>query len=248
MPVIIAAKISNIPSITHEQTLTNSLSTKINSKFVDKIALSFDNRNQINSLPANKVVVTGNLLRSQIFSSLSGKFSSIKINKPILYITAGNQGSHTINGMIKEALPKLENYLIIHPVGQQDYSTIKKLSQKYSNYLVFDYIGLEDIGWVLNNANIIIGRSGANTSQEIVALKKKSILIPLPFSQQNEQAKNARWVKRQLPEHTIIIDQNNLDQKTLLTSIGKLIKKPSLKQDKINYGNQKLLSLIHNLI
>jgi UDP-N-acetylglucosamine:LPS N-acetylglucosamine transferase len=150
--------------------------------------------------------------------------------------------------MLKEALPKLENYLIIHPVGPQDYSTIKKLSQKYSNYLVFDYIGLEDIGWVLNNANIIIGRSGANTSQEIVALKKKSILIPLPFSQQNEQAKNARWVKRQLPEHTIIIDQNNLDQKTLLTSIGKLIKKPSLKQDKINYGNQKLLSLIHNLI
>ena len=40
VPVILAGFFNRIPSITHEQTLTVSLSTKINSLFVKKVALS----------------------------------------------------------------------------------------------------------------------------------------------------------------------------------------------------------------
>ncbi len=248
VPVIIASEISHIPSITHEQTLTNSLSTRINSYFTDKIALSFNNKKQIGSLPGNKVVVTGNLLRSQIYTTKSKLFSKIKTKLPIIYVTAGNQGSQTINQTISHLLPQLKNFLIIHPVGQQDYSQIKKLSSKYPNYLVYEYIGTDDIGWVLNKAQIIISRSGANTSQEIVALNKKSILIPLPFSQQDEQLKNAQWVQDKLPHHTIILDQSQLNPESLLTAINNLLEKPELKKDKINHGNQKLVQVIHDLI
>ena len=68
VPVIISSFLKKIPSITHEQTLTNSLTTRINSLFVKKIALSFDNPKQKEKLPKEKIVVTGNLLRQELFA------------------------------------------------------------------------------------------------------------------------------------------------------------------------------------
>jgi UDP-N-acetylglucosamine--N-acetylmuramyl-(pentapeptide) pyrophosphoryl-undecaprenol N-acetylglucosamine transferase len=67
VPIVIISFFKKIKSITHEQTLTNSLTTKINSHFVTKIALSFNNPKQISQLPKDKIIVTGNLLRYQLF-------------------------------------------------------------------------------------------------------------------------------------------------------------------------------------
>lgn len=251
VPVILAGFIKKIPSITHEQTSTNSLTTKINSLFVKKVALSFNNPKQIKKLPPNKVIVTGNLLRSEIYDQSSPLFKNFELkikNSPIIYITAGNQGSHTINKIIPEIVNKLPKLIFIHQTGQKDFDKIKKNSQNKKNYFVFDYINLNDIGWILNKSDILIGRSGANTSQEIVALNKKSILIPLPKSQQDEQKLNALWVKKQLEPQTIIISQNNLTSKLLLSSIQKLLKiKPAANKIK-SKTNLKLLKLIYEII
>lgn len=235
VPPIIAAYLQKIPSITHEQTHTISLTTKINSFFVNKIALSFD------VYKSPKTIITGNLLRYEI--------SRIKPKKPknFIFITAGNQGSHTINSTIKLLLPNLQKYTIFHQTGKTEFKLYKKIENKYHNYKVFDYIHSQDIGWILNNSSLIISRSGANTSQEIIALGKKSILIPLPKTQQNEQTLNAQYVKSVFPQHTIIIPQKLLTPQILLNSINSLykIKNPIVKKIKPNY---KLLKLVHEII
>ena len=235
VPPVIAAYLQKIPSITHEQTHTISLTTKINSLFVNKIALSFD------VMKSPKTILTGNLLRHEI--------TITKPNKPknFIFVTAGNQGSHTINSTIGLLLPNLQKYTIYHQTGKTEFKLYKKLEKQYQNYHVFDYILSKDIGWVLNNSSIMISRSGANTSQEITALGKKSILIPLPKTQQNEQVLNAQYVKSILPQHTIIIPQNKLTPQTLLNSINTLIKtnQPQVNKIKTNY---QLLKLVHEII
>lgn len=183
VPVILNSYLNHIPSITHEQTLTNSLTTRINSNFVNKIALSFENPNQINQLPPEKIIITGNLLRYQLFEKINStpdifKFKNPKL--PIIYITAGNQGSHFINTTIQQLLPELKKFNIIHQTGKNDINQFESLSLIYPNYLAADYFDTEILPWILQNTDVIISRSGANTSQEIVALAKKSILIPLP--------------------------------------------------------------------
>ncbi len=252
VPIIIAGSLLKIPTITHEQTLTNSLSTKINSLFATKVALSFEEPNQIKQLPSKKVVVTGNLLRSDIFKIASSKYRHLEstIKKyPLIYITGGAQGSSAINQTITKIIPSLSaKYTIIHHCGKLEYDLIKSQLTSMSHYIPTDYVGLDDIGWVLHNADIVISRSGVNTCQEIVALHKKSILIPLPFSQQNEQLLNAQWVKKWLPKTTIIIDQNQLSANTLLESIDQLAKTKSIHPPKTAIANNLVLKLIHELI
>lgn len=251
VPIVVNGWMQKIKSITHEQTLTNSLTTKINSHFVDKIALSFHNPLQINQLPKDKIIITGNLLRFQLFKKTS--FSSPKIkfpnpNLPLIYITAGNQGSHIINTVITQILPNLSDYNLIHQTGKNDYPLFKSLNKKYPNYQALDYFDTQDYSWIIQHSNIFVSRAGANTCQEIVAFSKNSILIPLPKSQQDEQQLNALWVKKQQPQHTIVLNQENLNLDSLMKSIESLKKQKNTSSLNVYIPNLKLLQLINEII
>lgn len=251
VPVVISSWLQKIKSITHEQTLTNSLTTRINSHFVNKIALSFNHQKQIDQLPKNKVTITGNLLRYELFQKPKNpKLITNKLltNKPIIYITAGNQGSHTINQIIKNILPKFSNINIIHQTGESDYPLFKSLINKHSNYIASSFFSTQDYSWIIQHSDLFVSRAGANTCQEIVAFGKKSILIPLPKSQQNEQDLNALWVKNSLPKQTIILPQSQLNQDLLLQSIISLIKNKNQPITKKYQPNLKLLNLINETI
>ena len=248
VPVIINGWLNHIPSITHEQTSTNSLTTKINSFFVTKVALSFDNPKQLTNLPKNKSVITGNLLRYELFTQTIKIPSISKTSRPIIYITAGNQGSHSINLVLKKLIPSLSKFTIIHQTGELDFNNFKKLTTKYTNYYPFPYIETKYMGWIFQNALLIISRSGANTSQEIAAFSKNSVLIPLPKSQQNEQLLNAVWVENLLPKQTVIIEQPQLNSKTLFSAINTLSELKADYKTIKNISNLKLLQLIYEVI
>ncbi|HEX8923795.1 MAG TPA: glycosyltransferase [Patescibacteria group bacterium] len=251
VPVIVIASFHKIPTITHEQTLTNSLSTKINSYFVNKIALSFNNTNQKKSLPSAKVVTTGNLIRSDIYLNSTKTFSHLEKflkQKPLLYITGGNQGSRTVNDLILDILPDLLNkFTIIHQVGSVNFPDIKKRTVGLSGYFPVEYVGAQDIGWIFHHSAIIVSRSGANTCQEIVLFHKPVIFIPLPYTQQNEQFLNAKWVKNNQPDRTIILDQFTLTSSELLTQIDKLSHKKITLEPVAAEINLNLLKLIHEI-
>lgn len=244
VPVVIASYFQKIPSITHEQTRTISLSTKINSLFCRYVALSFPLKNI-----SDKYVQTGNLLRQEIFQKSSKTYQSLssKIKKyPLIFLTAGNQGSHHLNTTLESLLPVLsKKFTIIHQTGDNDFKYYQKLT--FSNYHPNPYIGSQDIGWVLNNSSLIISRAGANTTQEIAALNQKSILIPLPKSQQDEQIKNANWLKHLLPSKTIIIKDADLSNDLLIKSIIKLHHTKTKKANSLASPNLKLLKLIKRL-
>lgn len=253
VPVIMAAFFYKTPSITHEQTLTNSLATRINSIFVNKVALSFDNKSQINQLPLSKVVITGNLIRQQIFDTSSVFFRNLKLeirNFPLIYITGGNQGSEFLNNLVYQLVPKLaKNFTIIHQTGKNYNTHLQTQFQKeFPNYLPFEYIEIEDIGWILNHANLIISRAGANICQEIDILNKNTILIPLPYTQQNEQLKNAHWLKMRHSQNIKVISQNHASVNKIYKTILKLQKTPTPSIKSSPQIIHPLFNLIHELV
>lgn len=248
VPVIIASRLFNVPSITHEQTKTVSLATKINSLFVNKIALSFPDTIKKDSLPANKIVVTGNILRQAIFNNASTKYGHLATQLsqyPLIYVTGGNQGSYFINSLIRRCLKKLTSFTIIHQTGVRNFSQFKSL--KAPHYYPTDFIHQDDIGWVLKHAKIVISRGGANTCQELAVLGKNSIIIPLPHAQQNEQLLNATWLKEINP-NTIIYSQSKITPKDLINSILNLSTSKIPIKQKYSQINHPLIKLIHEII
>lgn len=246
VPVIFSAWLLRLPSVTHEQTSTLSLSTRLNSFFSDFTALSFPSPSL-----AKKYVYTGNLLRQEIFDDSSSFFRQKKYplaKFPLIYITAGNQGSHHLNLTVKRALKKLTSkYTLIHQTGSKDFPRFRKLTSKFQHYYPFEFINSADIGWVFKNSQIIISRGGANTIQEIALLKKKSIIIPLPVSQQDEQLKNALWLKEILGQNTILIPDSELTPAKLLDSLIYLSSLPKSQPPLSFKSNLKLLKLLKKL-
>ncbi|MBI4039550.1 UDP-N-acetylglucosamine--N-acetylmuramyl-(pentapeptide) pyrophosphoryl-undecaprenol N-acetylglucosamine transferase [Candidatus Daviesbacteria bacterium] len=233
-PICFWAYLFHIPIVIHEQTQTAGFANRINSLFAAKIAVSFTS-----SLPyfaKGKTVLTGNPLRSAIFSHQITspeiqEFSNNNLSVPKIYVTGGNQGSHIINQVIFKSLPRLAaEFAIIHQTGDQkstgDFDMAQNIrlhlpSKQQDRYLPIKFIYDDDIGGVLNLADLVICRSGANTVLELAALGKKAILVPLGISAQGDQAKNALLLQKISGAEIIL--ENDLNEKLLVSKITLLL-------------------------
>ncbi len=202
LPVIFSAFVQRIPIVIHEQTLEAGLANRIASVFARKICISFERSRQF--FPKNKTVLTGNPIRREIIDPGS-KMQLPSDNLPLIYITGGSQGSVFLNSLVEKTLSSLlSNYRIIHQVGSfNNFEWLEKLkkikkflpNEKRSRYILSDHFKSEDVGQILRSSDLVVGRAGINTVTELLFLNKPTLLIPLPFSQRNEQSKNAQFLK-----------------------------------------------------
>lgn len=232
VPVVLSGNLLGIKSITHEQTLVAGYANKVIAKFTDKILLSWDSSKIY--FPPEKVVVTGLPLRESIFNIKSNSYTADN-NLPYVLVMGGKSGSHMLNIVIREALPELlKKYNVIHQCGDYSvYNDYDKLVKSYSDirstvpgkYFVQKFILEEEIGEAYNKANIIVSRSGAHTIAEILALKKRALLIPIPWVSHNEQYINADYVKS-LGLADILLEKE-LNVEKLMDKIDLVLKKDS---------------------
>ena len=119
----------------------------------------------------------------------------------------------------------MEKYIVIHQTGEKDYNTLHKANglslEVRKRYFVVSYIGPDDIGWVLNKASLIVSRAGANTVYEIAALGKPALFIPIPWSYQDEQTKNAQMLVETGTAE--ILPQTELTGASLLNKISQMM-------------------------
>lgn len=205
LPVCFAAWLQGIPVFTHEQTITGGLANRIIENFAKKIFISWTETKPL--YPKSKTVFTGNPLRNEIFKISDENIPKrIKEEKalPLLYITGGSQGSESINNLVLEILDVLLNqYRIIHQFGQSKTSQ-EKINRKLTSltngqrirYFATPFVDAKSVGWVLKHADLVLGRSGANTVSELLVFKKRCLLIPLPWAGEEEQEKNAKILVR----------------------------------------------------
>lgn len=196
-PVVVAGFLLRIPVVIHEQTMAVGRANKYSSLFAKKIALAREESREY--FPKEKCVVVGNPILTQI-AEVKPK---TEIGKPpTVFITGGSRGSQIMNELVVDVLEKLlKDFIVIHQVGFLDNRKIEKvkdslakeLREKYEIYPIIDPM---DLDGVYKRADVVISRAGANTVAEIVATKRPAILIPIPWSYQDEQAKNAKFAEK----------------------------------------------------
>jgi UDP-N-acetylglucosamine--N-acetylmuramyl-(pentapeptide) pyrophosphoryl-undecaprenol N-acetylglucosamine transferase len=200
VPTVIAGWLLRIPSLTHEQTLVVGYANKVVSLFAKRILLSWPEsgeyfRNQ------SKLVLSGLPLRESIFNCSKDPYD-LNPNLPTLYITAGKTGAKLLNDSVFSVLEDLLNeFNVIHQCGSHSkYDYFGNLSAKHreivgnttGKYVLKEFIFEDEIGCAFGSADIVLSRSGAHTTMELLVLKKPALLVPISWVSHDEQNKNAQ--------------------------------------------------------
>ena len=254
-PIVLAAKFLKIPIVIHEQTLEAGAANQFLARFADKICISFETSRKF--FPKDKTILTGNPVRDTIVHP-SKKFDFGE-NKEIVFITGGSLGSHFINLLVEECLTKLlDNYIIVHQAGDSsEFKDFEKLSilkeglnnNKRGKYILSRFFSPSEIGSIIKRASLVVSRAGINTVSELITLQKPAFLIPIPFSQRDEQLKNAMVLKQLgLGE---IVEQKNLNPNLFSDQINKMmeeIKSYKIKDAKTEFPKnaaEKIVEIIY---
>ena len=227
LPVILAASLLRTPIVIHEQTTEAGMANKLAARFAKRICISWPSSE--NYFPKSKIVLTGNPLRKEILQVKNKKYETKGFT---IYATGGSSGSHFINDLIEKNLEALlRKYYLIHQAGDSKHyndfdrleSLIKNLDKKLSDkYILAKHFSPKEVAQNLNKCGLVISRSGMNIISELVYLQKPAFLIPIPFSQRNEQFKNAQILKNKgLAE---VYDQLTLTSEIFLLELEKMVK------------------------
>lgn len=222
-PVVFSSWLLRVPVILHEQTTTIGLANKLSLPFADKICLGREESRKY--CHKKNCILVGNPIMTQIAEIETKE----KIgNPPTIFITLGSRGSQKINKVVYGILDRLlEKYRVIHITGEADFEKFQKRKgsfkgERFVRYEVYPSVDPMQIDGLYKEADIVIARAGANTVSEIIATRRPSILIPIPWSHLEEQKNNA-LVARKIGIARIL-EQENLSGITLLSEIDILIK------------------------
>ncbi|KHD38374.1 UDP-diphospho-muramoylpentapeptide beta-N- acetylglucosaminyltransferase [Clostridium acetobutylicum] len=219
VPVVIAAHFCRIPVIAHESDITPGLANRIAVPYCTKVCATFPE--SLNNIKGNKGILTGTPIRDELFKG--SKIKGLEIcgftgEKPVLMIIGGSLGSKIINDTVREALNKLiKKYDIVHICGK---GNIDEALSKLKGYKQFDYISTE-LPHVMNAADLVISRAGANAIFELLALKKPNLLIPLSKkSSRGDQILNAMSFEKN--GYSMVVQEDDLTPTLLVEKVIKL--------------------------
>ncbi len=225
-PVTIAAHKTGVPSLIHEQNVFPGMTVKGSEKYVDYLALSFEET--INEMKhKEKCVVTGNPIRPEILKADYGESRKrLGINKPFVLIFGGSLGADKINNAVIEILDRISadgRIKLVFGTGDRNYASVtEKIAEKgiklTDDIEIVPYIN--NMADMMAAADVVVSRSGAITVSEIAALGKPSILIPSPNVVRNHQEQNARAFERRGAAE--VITEDILTPNTLYERIMKL--------------------------
>lgn len=228
-PVVYAGKKKNIPGLIHEQNAFPGVTNKILSRYVDKVAVTFDESKKYFKYP-ERIVNTGNPIRKEIFEiNIEDSYEKLGISaqKPFILSFGGSGGQKKLNDgmlqLIKEASIK-KDIQIIHVTGKRLYEEfmqeIKSNNIKLSNEIrVLPY--LYEMPEGINIATLVITSAGAITLAEISSIGVPSILIPKAYTAENHQEFNAKSFGKK--GASIVILEKDLKDNKLKDQAYKLI-------------------------
>ena len=201
-PALYAGSKLGVPTCVHEANAVPGLTTKMAANVADQVLVCFEESKKYYKHP-EKVEVVGMPIRREFWETdreQARKELGI-VDKPLIVSTFGSQGARAMNQMVADlfALEQKDDFPFhhIHAVGSFGWEWMPKLVKEkgldLENCPTIDmrqYI--YDMPRVLAAADVVIGRAGSGTCNEISATGTPCILIPSPNVTNNHQEKNAR--------------------------------------------------------
>lgn len=243
-PILRKAAKMGIPTLSHEQNAFPGVTTKLLSRYVDKILLAVPEAQEYlhQSCPCT---VVGNPIRESIlFADRQRARAKLGVGDRVCILSfGGSQGARRLNEAVAQLMawhcspksgmtgpdglsPKLHH---IHATGMYGVEAFPKLLQQQGvdpvgrkNLDIREYI--QDMDDCLAAADLVIGRAGALTLSELQAAGRASILIPSPNVAENHQYHNAMVLQKH--DAAIVIEEKNLTGELLCRTVEQLVNSP----------------------
>jgi len=194
----VAAWLSRVPLILHEQNAAAGLSNRLLSRIANKVCCAFPNAFS-QDIDAE---VVGNPLRSSIGQQVTvteQAENNEKQSKNIL-VVGGSLGAQALNEVMPSSFASLvtqdDSYSIWHQTGESKQAQVidsyAKQGVATGKMKVSEFI--KDMGKAYQWADIVICRAGALTVSELARAATPAIFVPLPHAVDDHQTKNALYL------------------------------------------------------
>lgn len=216
VPLVWMAKFLKIPVLIHQQDLRPGLANRLMAGAASVITVTFPNSLKVYG---SKAVLTGNpySLPSLPSKEIVFKKYNLDLNKSLILIFGGGTGSASINDAVKNNLVDLLPVTqVIHVSGHGKLTT-----ESHAGYIGTEFLSHLDLISVMAVSDIIVARPGLGTLTELSALKKASILVPMPNSHQEDNAQACADTGA-----AIYIEQKDLPDKLVRTVTDLLNSEP----------------------
>jgi UDP-N-acetylglucosamine--N-acetylmuramyl-(pentapeptide) pyrophosphoryl-undecaprenol N-acetylglucosamine transferase len=195
VPVSWAAKIYGAKIFIHQQDAQIGLANKLIAPVADQITTAFQDTSKefysgsgmFNS-KWHAAEWVGNPIRSDLLKTSidAKKYFNLHDDLPILLVLGGATGAAQINKLIEQILPDLS---VAHQVVHQTGVGKNTITYTHRNYHPYELLPYDAYASILKLAHLVIARAGLSTIAELSATGKPAIIIPMPHTHQEENAK-----------------------------------------------------------
>jgi UDP-N-acetylglucosamine--N-acetylmuramyl-(pentapeptide) pyrophosphoryl-undecaprenol N-acetylglucosamine transferase len=260
-PTLRVAASKGIPTVLQEQNSYAGVTNKLLAEKAVKICVAYPNMERF--FPKNKVVLTGNPVRSDILNLRSKKDEGIKHfhlnpNRKTIVIIGGSLGARTLNQAMEanaDLIAQSQDVQILWQCGKLYETDFKDgKAANLPNVQLKTFIDRMDLAYAA--ADVIIARAGALTISELCLAGVPSVLVPSPNVAEDHQTQNAMSLvnenaailvkdvhaKEEMIEKALQILRNDLLQSDLKNNILRLGKPYACKDitDEIIHAAQPM--------
>ena len=244
-PVLLAAKILNVPFVLHDPDAHPGIVNKFMSKWASTISISFEQAKS--HLTSKNIVLNGNPIRAN-FLHVNKKNALTELNfnpdRKTILVIGGSQGAQAINNAIIVAAPDLisEGFQIIHQTGAKNYEKyIEELTKKHPELINNPYYIVKpffnNMETPLNAADLAISRAGSLSISELNLCGLPSILVPYPYAAADHQRFNAKAMEE--AGASLYLEDSDCNSSKLLELILDIFNNPE-KLEKMKLSNKIL--------
>ncbi len=218
-PVLRAAIASKVPTLIQEQNSYPGVTTRVLSKSVNEIHLTFEQTKKYLQR-TDHVFVTGNPTRNDLDNvrrDASLKYFGLDPNekRKVLLVFGGSLGAHSINNALRNIIHQIDftRMCVIWQTGKEDFPSVQKSCEAIAPNSIWVSPFIDRMDYAYAASDLAVCRAGATTIAELTRLGKPAILVPYPFAAANHQVENAKSMKESGAAE--IVYDNELPEKLL---------------------------------
>jgi UDP-N-acetylglucosamine--N-acetylmuramyl-(pentapeptide) pyrophosphoryl-undecaprenol N-acetylglucosamine transferase len=187
VPPIVAARAFGARTLIHQQDVVPGLANRLLVPFARAITVSMGS--SLGHFPRAKTMVTGNPVRQDILTArpeLAFERLNLEPSMPLIVATGGGTGALALNRLVAAAAPRLvERAQIVHLTGRGRGVPPHTDSPRYR---VIEFL-VDEMPHLLAAATVVVSRAGMGTLTELAALGKAALVVPMPDSHQDANAR-----------------------------------------------------------